>query len=372
LAFDFILSYLGFNPNKKSTPQFTVPGIAHPVYHHDLKKNLDIFAYWGPLKYRLCTNQFGFKVSCNNAKETRKDFDVAFIGDSFTEAIGMTYEDSFVGLYAQKHSGIAVANFGVVSYSPSIYWKKIEFLLQNGFTFKHLVVLPDISDIRDEALFYIIDERSESIVDNIYKKQSFIENENEKYSASENETRNTNEEENSRNKNFFHTILMKYFKFTWYINCMFYDYITIETDEAIFNTFAYVIEMPDSEWTRSIDSSYFGKGGVLNGIQKNLEYMRNLKQLLDKHNIKMTIVVYPWPAQLFFEDREHLGMQIWKDFCIKEGCHNFIDANPFFFDEIQKSSKLQVIKKYYIPGDFHFNKKGNKTMFEIINTHFKP
>ena len=343
LAFDFMLSYLGFTPNMKRRND-TVKGVVHPVYHHDLKQNLDIIDTWGPVKYRLCTNQFGFKISCNNERTIQKDFDVAFIGDSFTESIGITYEDSFVGLYALKHPHVAVANLGVSSYSPSIYWKKIDYLLNNGFTFKHLVVLPDISDIRDEVLLYAIDEKSGAVVDNIRRNDS-------------------EEKINRRSESVFHRILMRYFTFTWYANCRLYDYFS--NDEAV------IKENQTASWTRNIDSPFFGKNGVSIGIQRNLEYMKNLKHLLDKHGIKMTIVVYPWPAQLFFEDQSHLGVQIWKDFCIKENCYNFIDANPAFFDEIQKSSKKEVIKKYYINDDSHFNEEGNKIMFEIINTHLK-
>ena len=357
LVCDFILSHIGVNPYDllKRYPDTMVSGIAHPVYHHDLKPNLDKIEAWGPLKYRLCTNPYGFKVSCNNVRETRKDFDIAFMGDSFTESVGTIYEESFVGLYAQKHPDIAVANFGVRAYSPSIYFKKIEFLLNNGFTFNHLIVLPDISDIRDEAILYTIDGKIGSIVDNI---------EHIAFEESINEYEIENKIINS-----FHKMLAKHFKFTWFINCSIYDYYNDDgTGEKIIKG---VADSTISRWTRDIDSPHYGKEGVLGGIRKNLEYMRRLKQLLDKHNIKMTVVVYPWPAQLFFEDRDHLGMQIWKDFCIKEGCYNFIDANPFFFDEIQKSSKMEVIKKYYIHGDVHFNTEGNKAMFAVIDNSFQ-
>ena len=276
----------------------------------------------------------------------RKNFDVAFIGDSFTESIGTTYEDSFVGLYAQKHPDISVANFGVRGYSASHYWKKIEFLLNNGFTFKHLVVLPDISDIADE---YLMDKKNAATTDNMQHNGS------------------GEEKTNTENDNVFHGILMKYFKFTWYINCRVYDYFYFD-DEAAFKK---LVEYPPAEWTWKPESPYFGKEGTWFGIRKNLEYMQHLKKLLDKYNIKMTIVVYPWPTQLFIGNRSHLGVQIWKDFCIKEDCYNFIDANPVFFDEIQKSSKKEVIKKYYINGDSHFNEEGNKIMFDIINMHVK-
>ena len=352
LACDFILSHIGLNPNyvfKRSIDNEAV-GMKHPVYHHDLKQNLDMIDIWGSVKYRLCTNEFGFKVSCNSERESRKNFDFAFIGDSFTESIGTTFEDSFVGLFAQNHPDIAVVNFGVRGYSPSIYFKKIEFLLNSGFTFKHLIVLPDISDIHDEAVNYAYDNTG--IFSNIVNKNKD----------------NTNKIISYIDKNSVHNVLMQYFKFTWYMNCIIYDYFD---DNAKEKALKKDLERTPAEWTRNIDSQHYGKAGVSGGIRRCLEYTRRLKQLLDKRNIKMTIVVYPWPTQLFFEDREHLGMQIWKDFCIKEDCHNFIDANQFFFDEIQKSSKMEVIEKYYIRGDSHFNEEGNRAMFEIINSYFK-
>jgi hypothetical protein len=346
LAFDLTLSRLGFNVdyllnNKRWNSE--IKGIAHPIYHHDLKNNLNMTDIWGQIKYKLCTNEFGFKVSCNHGQEKRKDFDIAFIGDSFTESVGITYEDSFVGLYAQKHPDITVANLGVSSYSPIIYWKKIEFLLNNGFTFKHIVVMPDISDIQDEALYYELDEKNGVVVGNI-----------------EHGTARINKVTNS-----FHRILMNNFTYTWYINCKLYDYFRDESED---NKRKDAVD----KWTRDIDSPYFGKGGVLDGIQKSLKYTHKLKQLLDKHNIKISIIVYPWPGQLLFEDESHLGVQIWKDFCMQENCYNFIDLNKVLFGEIQKTSKLEVIKKYYIHGDVHFNEEGNKIMFETINTHLKP
>jgi hypothetical protein len=354
LVCDFILSHIGLTPDYVFKMRFNqdIRGIEHPVYHHDLKHNLDIIDVWGSIQYRLCTNTFGFKVSCDRNKETRKDFDIAFIGDSFTESIGMTYEDSFVGLYARNNPDVEVVNLGVASYSPSIYFKKIELLLNKGFTFKHVVVLPDISDIRDEALWYDIDEKKGVIIDNIVRKSY------EEYNKQK------------KRENIFHNILMDNFMFTWHINCRLYDYFT--DDGTKYKLVKDVVKNQDAAWTRGMDSPYFDKEAILAGIAKNLEYMGKLKHLLDKHNIKMTIVVYPWSAQLFFEDEFHLGMQIWKDFCIKEDCYNFIDTNQFFFDAVRKTSRIDTINKYYIYGDVHFNIEGNKALFAIINEHFKP
>ena len=53
---------------------------------------------------------------------------------------------------------IEVLNAGVSSYSPIIYFKKIEYLIDKGFEFDELIVFIDISDIEDEATIYRSDK----------------------------------------------------------------------------------------------------------------------------------------------------------------------------------------------------------------------
>ena len=50
--------------------------------------------------YVLCTNNHGFKSKCNQIDN--KDYEFAFIGDSFTEGTPIEYEDSFVGIFAKE------------------------------------------------------------------------------------------------------------------------------------------------------------------------------------------------------------------------------------------------------------------------------
>ena len=129
--------------------------VSHDIYHHDLGKNIfKITQNWGELNYELCTNGFGFKSSCDNTIDN-KDFDIVFIGDSFTEGIGLDYEDTFVGLFADSYPELRVANMGVSSYSPSIYRSKIQYYLEKEkMIFDHVFIFIDISDIQDEAIKY--------------------------------------------------------------------------------------------------------------------------------------------------------------------------------------------------------------------------
>ena len=71
--------------------------IQNNFYHHGFKKNYKTnFTGWGPYTYSFCTNSYGFRSKCNSVEH--KKYDVAFIGDSFTEGVGLNYEDTFVGI----------------------------------------------------------------------------------------------------------------------------------------------------------------------------------------------------------------------------------------------------------------------------------
>ncbi len=355
-AADFILTACKLDPISRIKALKSISGgTSHPVYHHDLKPNLDIETMWGPVQYRLCTNEFGFKVSCDPQKRTSgKSFDIAFIGDSFAEATGMSYENSFVGMYAAKHPELSVVNLGVSSYSPSIYLKKIEYLLDKGFYFKHIVVLPDISDIQDEAILYIID-RDKGIV---VQKEKTIEATYERPQA----------EANQAPKKKDRNIWEQHFRFIWYANLEIYAWL--HNPKARIQGRDYIYDR--AQWTTDQSVSGFGKDGVAGGIKQAMESMHELKVLLDKRNIKMSLAVYPWPSQLANDAPGHPGSAIWKDFCAREHCANFIDANNFFFEQLKRSNLDDVVAKYYIKGDLHFNQEGNKSLFEIIDRNLKP
>mgnify|MGYP001022081615 CR=1 FL=1 len=141
--------------------------IDHPIYHHTLRKNVKYSNNVSFIEtYELCTNNHGFKSKCNQVDN--KNYEFAFIGDSFTEATPIEYEDSFVGLF-EKKTGYKTANLGIVSYSPKIYLSKINFLLKEGFKFDHVVIFIDISDFYDDVNFYSIDDNL--IVTEKYSKE---------------------------------------------------------------------------------------------------------------------------------------------------------------------------------------------------------
>ncbi len=345
---DFVLTACGLDPiSMKRGAQRFMTGQLNPVYHHEFRPNLDDKAAWGPLSHRLCTNEYGFKTSCDKKKQrSGKSFDIAFIGDSFTEGIGLSYEDSFVGRYADKHPELSVVNLAYRSYSPIIYFKKLEYLLKQGFKFKHVVVLPDISDIQDEAVCYRLDQEKGTVAGLPTCGHRFTES--PPLAAPKN-------------------IWDKHFKTIWYINVQLYALFHPEDTLESFDS-----TPGRSNWTTNFDMPGFGDIGVRGGIALAVGHMHDLKKLLDAHGIKMTVVVYPWPAQLMHAAPGHPGVAVWRDFCEREKCANFIDTNDFFFEEVRKHGLLKTIKKYYISRDAHFNAEGNKVLFEAIDGKLVP
>ena len=42
-----------------------------------------------------------------------------------------------------------------------------------------------------------------------------------------------------------------------------------------------------------------------------------IAKILDKNNIEMTIAVYPWPSQVYYEDLDSIHVRIWKNWSNK-------------------------------------------------------
>jgi hypothetical protein len=156
LTFDFVYSIVivGGGDEKERLAR-----VADPIYDHGFVANFDGYPTWHGVRYRLMTNNLRFKDgSVRDVPLKPSSRRILLIGDSFTEGIGMSFEDSFAGLLYRagqdRKEKIEFLNAGVVSYSPSIYYKKIAYLLQMGLQFDEVVLFSDPSDVTDEAKTY--------------------------------------------------------------------------------------------------------------------------------------------------------------------------------------------------------------------------
>ena len=336
LIFDLFFGKYFF-PNINETENIY---IRHSIYHHTIKPNFNSELRWGKNLYTACSNNLGFKSKCNI--KANKNFDLAFIGDSFTEGIGYPYEKTFVGII-EKESKLKIANLAASSYSPIIYFFKTKELLNDGISFEHLIVFIDISDVQDEAEIY--KDCGQYVCERIfYGRNSFLIDLRIKLVKSL-----------PLHYNFYKKVKSLVLKKPNRL----YDKETSYLDKN-FNR---------SAWTYNHEISGYGDGGVKEGIKNSLLYMKKLHKLLEENEIKLSVAVYPWPGQLLHDQENSLQVKIWKKFC-ENRCSRFINYFPVFFDFLKNQSKDQVIEKFYIPGNFHFNEDGNKLIADFFVKNF--
>src|SRR4051812_27769425 len=154
LGFDFLYSTFSRGQERER-----IARVADPIFDHGLVPNFDGYDVWGEARYRFFTNSLGFKDGATREVPLKAPSRrILLIGDSFTEAIGIPYQDTFVGLLnpdgQAREPKAEFLDGGVASYSQSIYYKKVKSLLEHGLHFEEVVLLSDSSDVEDEAPSY--------------------------------------------------------------------------------------------------------------------------------------------------------------------------------------------------------------------------
>ena len=108
----------------------------------------------------------------------------------------------------------------------------------------------------------------------------------------------------------------------------------------------------------TLDRSLFNAFGK-KGYRLAAHHLKILKNLLDKYDIGLTLVIYPWPDQIFQNDLNSVHVRFWKKWTFDNHV-DFINLFPYFVSKRNKEENIQFIKDHYILGDIHFNKLGNK------------
>lgn len=316
--------------------------IQDAVYNHTLISSYRGSGFFRDYEYPVCTDGSGFKSDCNSNLSAKKRVDIAFIGDSFTEGIGLPYENTFVGIFAKNNPNISVSNLGVSSYSPSIYLQKIRYFLEQGYNFDEVVVFVDISDIQDEAIYY--DTQGKTVIG----MQPISEKKNTGASSNMNFDMLKNVQMFSQDKlPLLHLALMKF----------------IKTPATV-----YQYDFPRGAWTYNSNSHGYGDIGVGGAIRKSVTKMNELHSLLAAHGTKLSVGIYPWPGQILYDTENSNQVLVWKEFC-KDKCKAFYNAFPIFFREANIHGKQWVINKYYINNDVHFNTDGNKIIADVLSNN---
>jgi len=323
--------------------------IRSPVYHHTLASNASSdCARWGPMTYRIRTNSLGFKdKAVRDVPLVSDKHRIVFMGDSFTEGVGYEYERTFVGLTdsALSQKGIEVLNAAVCGYSPIIYWRKTAHLIEDvGLHFDELVVFPDVSDAIDETRRFL------------NENGNVTEYSPKKLPTGDSQIGLTKDMEEG-DRHILSTGLSKKFK-EWLRNNTIVSFSAFKLGHRLFNIArgdkGYAINEQAAYWT--IDDRSDPPIGE-EGLPKIETYVDRLFELTKTHNIKLTVVVFPNPDQVYYADSNSVWVSFWKNWCQRHDVP-LLDCFPLLVRSQAIREREQTLDRYYLPSDFHFNENG--------------
>jgi hypothetical protein len=325
LALDFVLLatvFSGWKRNWADAATAWTQAYISTAYHHDLAPNAKSTRVWGNITYSWQTDRYGFRIGACAPGEAEKDRPAIFvIGDSFVEAMGSSYENSFAGLMAcdAAKQGKAVWNLGVASYSPVIYHRKIRAAAQRlGIKPAEIYVFLDLSDIGDDANIYHIGE------DGVVRSTTW----------------------------------------TWYNIGQFlldnFATFRLGYDLYLSSPFSTAIGLGRERALWSLDPALMEKWGR-RGLELAGNNLDQIVALCREWDCRVTLVVYPWPENVAAGDRDGIQVTHWRAWAASRNVR-FVDGFAPFFREPAESA----LRKYFIAGDVHFTELGNRLLFEEV------
>lgn len=357
-------------------PQTTQHRTIHTYYHHGLKKNVSTTDKWGQAEYPFYTNSLGFRdASARTVSRKSGDYRLLLMGDSFTEGVGLPFEQTFAGIIADRldKKGIEVLNAGVTSYSPRLFYLKLKYLFEEkGLKVDEVAVFMDISDIQDEIFYSLFRPYKETTADKAYLwayQHSFLfrfflskwvqpdnhgrveftqtahDQESYKFDSDQDIALFVEKLKNSTEVRYPKQVASKDYV-NWFIKTMEHWW---GQDVKFYQE--------RGRWT--VDPELLEKWGH-KGLDLAARDMDFVLDLCKKHHVRLSVTVYPWPDQVAADDPDSIQVRFWKDYCAGRGI-GFADMFPVF---INGHHAIETIGEYYIHGDSHWNAKGHRLVAE--------
>lgn len=327
LLLDVTLACIDLYPMKKKIN--TKIRQQHPYYHHALRPSMfHAFEEVGlDVSYTLITNSLGFKDSSMRQVPLKVNKRrLLFIGDSFTEGILLPYALTFTGQIANHRPDLDILNAGITSYSPLIYFLKVEYLINEvGLQFDELYVFIDISDIQDEYVYNEVERFAPALEascfrDFLLKIDRFINNHSYIYNLLKQLMYHLSEQRRIYGS-----------RAVWTFNQHLYDKYDLN-----------IREEDVKKWAEK-------------GIVHAQDNMQKLVNLCKNNNIQITIVIYPWNSQIYAKDIPSKQQIIWRSFAEKNNI-GFLDLFPIFIND---ESPQTILGRYFFHENDHWNACGH-------------
>jgi len=348
LGLDFGVRQVCLKIRKK--PFVDKPGLRVPdeYFHHGILPNRAGTDVYGSYSAPYFSNSLGLRDrAIREVSLKKKGLRILFIGDSFTESGFLPWEQTFVGRVAAdlQPRGVEVLNAGVASYCPTLMRIKLRRLIQDqGLEVDRVVLFLDISDIADE-LFYEEgpDGKARNIRYGPFRAQA-------ERLARIDAVCDWMEKKVEKNFALLGAVLRN-LRLQWRRHG---DRDGVAAYDKI------------PEWKYGWPD-YQGEFQpfVEAGLAKAKLEMGGIADFLRGRGIGLTLVVYPWPAQVRAGARPSRAEKEWSAWARENGA-DFLSLFPVFVND---QPAEQVIGKFYIRNDGHWNEHGHEQVAETLLRH---
>jgi len=284
---------------------------------------------------KVYTDDLGLRIGKNTK---RGNLEKVFIfGDSFTFGVGLDQEKTIVGILENNLKDYDFYNFGVASYSPTIYLFNLEKQVSLNNLPKKIILLLDMTDIYDEAERWSLKE-DKPILSNSKHFDEFY-----------------------KKKNFFH----KNFNVTREV-LHFINFKIRILKSKVFDKNNYIKTSFQAGFTyRQIDelSDYYTPNNFDLGKKKIKEKINSISKIAKNINSDFYLVIYPYAETLIFGQSNFSWEDFAEEICDNNSC---MLINTFDIFKEYKNKKSNWYTDLYFVGDEHFNEGGNKILGSII------
>tara|TARA_Y100001970_G_C14240541_1_gene864652 strand:- start:2783 stop:3922 length:1140 start_codon:yes stop_codon:yes gene_type:complete len=305
--------------------------------------------------FKVFTNENGVRFS-GQKKNKSNNNNAFFFGDSQTFGFGSDWKNTFIGIAEKKIDNYSIYNFGVPSYSPSVYLYKLNQMINDkNLKPKKIFVVLDVTDVFDESeRWKNIDSNGRPFLDEkfaLIEKSSFKKFKRANFKGSRliaNKLRHFSRKLRSKlkseedKKKEYKPVLGNYQG----------GYIYTNFDE---------LTGCNTEQKKTV---YWTCGGVEVGMKKIEEKMKKIGKLSKKINAELYMVIFPWPDTLNFGQTEFNWENYADNLCKKSNCKSVINLFPEF--EKIKLTQKDWLEKIYLKNDVHLTPMGNEIVAKKI------
>ena len=371
IIIDLLLSQLfllKFLENKliKANKESFENRIFNKNYNYTFQKQAQFTSQYDKNIYTIFTNDLGFRDESTQPLDREKEYSI-LIGDSFIEGVGLDYEDTIVGILNEnlENNKFKFLNAGVASYSSYIYLRKIKDIIKNNSDLKirKVIVFLDKSDVSDDERYLnrpslfkdtkgkFINKRKEDFLVDL-KKMSFW-----RFYTKQTISGKVIKLGTDQIENFLSNIKKRSF-ISKKLNKSFFEVTDLE-----------IRAIKSINNKPHIRNWYLGstwEERTKNNIKFSVENLNELKNFLEKKNIELLVVLYPWSFEI---DNEEIRNK-YLEFIIPLLNENKINSLSVY-EEFLVGNIYESIGKNYLYNDIHFNRNGNQVivneLLKIVN-----